>query len=115
MKNIKLSIKEPTAVMAYQTSDGKAFGNVEKAKEHERMIAIKRIKSDLCDLFVEMFPDLVVVEKDGDAYLDTPVQIGIGGELCEDMEEIVELAIAINVELSGRFKKFVDKVGRAIE
>ncbi len=112
MKNIKLSIKEPTEVMAYQTSDDKAFGDMEKARKHERMIAIKRIKSDLCDLFVEMFPDLVAGE-DGDKYLDTTVQIG--EELCEDMEEVVDLAIAINTELGGRFKKFVDKVGQAVK
>lgn len=113
MKNIKLSVKEPTEVMAYQTSDDKAFGDMEKAREHERMIAIERIKSGLCDLFLEMFPEFVVEQKDGHKYLDDPVQIA--GELYEDTDEIVDLAIEINTELSGRFKKFVDKVGQAIK
>lgn len=107
-----LKVKKPMSTKAYKTSDGQTFYKKKDAVAREEKLAIKEMKKELSKKFIEMFPDLVIVE-DGDVYLGDVIEFSHGE--VDRIQDMVSLAVDINTMFDGRLKEFVYLVGEAIK
>ena len=107
-----LKVKKPMPTKAYKTSDGQTFSKKKDAVAREEKLAIKEMRGELSEKFIEMFPDLVISE-DGEVYFGQAIEFNHGDVEC--VQDAVSLAVDINTMFDGRLKEFVHLVGEAIK